>query len=60
MKKLIEKIESQVENPSQGLQEDIFYFVGRLTPYINFDLLVKNDLGQIYYHGETKQCLIIA
>jgi len=43
---LIEKIESQVENPSQGLPEDIFYFVGRLTPYINVDLLVKNDLGQ--------------
>ena len=46
MKKLIEKIESHIENSSKGLPEDIFYFVGRLTPYINVDLLVKNDLGQ--------------
>ena len=46
MKKLIKKIESHIENPSKGLPEDIFYFVGRLTPYINVDLLVKNDLGQ--------------
>ena len=46
LKKLIEKIESNVKNPSKGLPEDIFYLVGRLTPYINVDLLVKNDLGQ--------------
>jgi len=46
LKKLIEKIESHIENSSKGLPEDIFYFVGRLTPYINVDLLVKNDLGQ--------------
>ena len=46
MKKLIEEIESYIENSSKGLPEDIFYFVGRLTPYINVDLLVKNDLGQ--------------
>ena len=46
LKKLIEKIESNIKNPSKGLPEDIFYLVGRLTPYINVDLLVKNDLGQ--------------
>jgi len=46
LKKLIEEIESQVDNPSKCLPKDIFYFVGRLTPYINVDLLVKNKLGQ--------------
>ena len=46
MKKLIEQIESNIENPSKGLPEDIFYLVGRLTPYVCVDLLVKNDLGQ--------------
>mgnify|MGYP001484431629 CR=1 FL=1 len=46
MKKLIEKIELNIKNPSKGLPDDIFYLVGRLTPYINVDLLVKNDLGQ--------------
>ena len=46
MKKLIEKIETYIKNPSKGLPEDIFYLVSRLTPYINVDLLVKNDIGQ--------------
>jgi ADP-ribose pyrophosphatase YjhB (NUDIX family) len=46
LKKLIKEIESQIKNPSKGLPDDIFYFVGRLTPYINVDLLVKNDLGE--------------
>jgi len=46
MKKLIEKIESYVKNPSKGLPEDIFYLAGRLTPYINVDLLVQDDLGR--------------
>jgi len=46
LKKLIEKIELNIKNPSKGLPDDIFYLVGRLTPYINVDLLVKNDLGQ--------------
>ena len=55
LKKLIEKIESNVKNPSKGLPEDIFYLVGRLTPYINVDLLVKNDLGQtlLSWRNET-------
>ena len=46
MKKLIEKIESHVKNPSKGLPEDIFYLAGRLTPFINVDLLVQDDLGR--------------
>ena len=55
MKKLIEEIESNIENPAKGLPEDIFYFVGRLTPFINVDLLVKNDSGQtlLSWRGET-------
>ena len=46
MKKLIEKIESHIENSSKGLPEDIFYLAGRLTPFVNVDLLVKDDLGR--------------
>ena len=46
MKKLIEKIESHVKNPSKGLPEDIFNLAGRLTPFINVDLLVQDDLGR--------------
>ena len=46
LKKLIEKIESHIENPSKGLPEDIFNLAGRLTPFINVDLLVQDDLGR--------------
>lgn len=39
---LIDKLESHIENPLQGLPHDVFRFVTRLTPMINVDLLVKN------------------
>lgn len=39
---LIDTLESQIGNPSQGLPRDVFLFVSRLTPMINVDLLVKN------------------
>ena len=29
-------------NPKKGLPDEIFYFVGRLIPYINVDLLIKS------------------
>lgn len=42
IKKTIESLESTIENPSEGLPEDIFLFVSRITPIINVDLLIKN------------------
>jgi len=41
LKKNIHEIESCVSNPNKGLLDDIFYFIGRMTPYINVDLLIK-------------------
>jgi|TARA_B110000259_G_C13953607_1_gene377798 ADP-ribose pyrophosphatase YjhB (NUDIX family) len=41
IKKFIKYIESSVSNPSKGLSDDIFYFIGRMTPYTNVDLLIK-------------------
>lgn len=39
---LIASLELQIENPSQGLPEEVFLLVSRLTPLVNVDLLVKN------------------
>ncbi|MBU1689248.1 MAG: NUDIX hydrolase [Gammaproteobacteria bacterium] len=39
---LIELLEARIENPSQGLPEELFLFISRLTPMVNVDLLVKN------------------
>jgi ADP-ribose pyrophosphatase YjhB (NUDIX family) len=37
---LIAELERNVTNASEGLPDEIFYFVSRLTPYVNVDLLI--------------------
>jgi len=43
IKKIIDLLESLIKNPQEGLPEDIFLFVSRITPMINVDLLIKNE-----------------
>ena len=45
IKKIIHLLESLIEDPSEGLPEDIFLFISRITPIINVDLLIKNEQG---------------
>ena len=40
LKNLIAELERNVTNASEGLPDEIFYFVSRLTPYVNVDLLI--------------------
>ena len=45
---LIKSLEEYVKNPEIGLPDEIFYLVGRLTPYVNIDLLIKiPNLGSV-------------
>ncbi|QER42859.1 NUDIX hydrolase [Thermodesulfobacterium sp. TA1] len=46
LKELIEKIESFIANPSEGLPEEIFLLISRITPLINVDLLIKNEKNE--------------
>ena len=46
IKKIIDLFESLIKNPSEGLPEEIFLFISRITPMINVDLLIKNDQRQ--------------
>lgn len=39
-------IESAIGDPREGLPEDIFLFVSRITPLINVDLLIQDDGGR--------------
>jgi colanic acid biosynthesis protein WcaH len=39
-------IESSVGNPRDGLPEDVFLLVSRLTPLVNVDLLIKDAEGR--------------
>jgi colanic acid biosynthesis protein WcaH len=44
--KTIDLLESYIDNPQEGLPEQVFLFLSRLTPMINVDLLIKNEQGQ--------------
>jgi colanic acid biosynthesis protein WcaH len=38
----IKAVEDLAKNPQAGLPDPVFYLVGRLTPYINVDLLIQD------------------
>ena len=39
----IQSLEELIGNPVEGLPEDAFLLVSRITPLVNVDLLIKND-----------------
>lgn len=45
MKTLLAALEALVHNPAEGLPEDLFLFISKLTPVVNVDLLIKNRRG---------------
>jgi ADP-ribose pyrophosphatase YjhB (NUDIX family) len=49
MKNLISQLESLTENPRKGLPDDLFYFVGRVTPFVNVDLLLRDNSGKVLF-----------
>jgi ADP-ribose pyrophosphatase YjhB (NUDIX family) len=42
----ISAIESVVQDPIEGLPEELFLFVSRITPLINVDLLIQDEAGR--------------
>ncbi len=46
MQTFIERLESSIDDPSKGLPEEIFLFISRVTPLVNVDLMIKNELNQ--------------
>lgn len=59
IKSSIEQLESFIANPKHGLPQEVFLLISRLTPMVNVDLLIQNDLGETllvwrhdeFYHG---------
>jgi len=43
-KKIIKRVEDLVLDPSEGLPDEVFYFIGRITPFINVDLLIRHPM----------------
>jgi len=47
IKEAISVIESELENPTAGLPQDVFFFMTRITPLVNVDLLIKDNRGRV-------------
>lgn len=43
----LRRVDGYTKNPEDGLPEDVFLFVSRITPLVNVDLLVRDDAGRI-------------
>ena len=46
IKQAISAIDSLIGDPSKGLPEDVFLFASRITPMVNVDLLIRNEMNQ--------------
>tara|TARA_Y100000310_G_scaffold66739_1_gene62085 strand:- start:386 stop:889 length:504 start_codon:yes stop_codon:yes gene_type:complete len=42
----IDVLENKVLNPSEGLPDEIFYYISKTTPLVNVDLLIKDEDGR--------------
>jgi len=42
----IKFLEKQVSNPSEGLSDEVFFYISRVTPLVNVDLLIKDENGR--------------
>lgn len=56
---LLKKVYEEIDDPSQGLPEEVFLFASSITPLVNVDLLIRDDNGRILlswrddkYHGK--------
>jgi colanic acid biosynthesis protein WcaH len=47
IRELVTELDSLFPDSRQGLPIELFYFVSRLTPLVNVDLLIRNDRGEI-------------
>jgi ADP-ribose pyrophosphatase YjhB (NUDIX family) len=42
----IKVLDQHIPNPSMGLPDDVFFYVSRVTPLVNVDLLIKDEDGR--------------
>ena len=40
-------LEERVPKPSEGLPDDLFFYISKTTPLVNVDLLIKDENGRI-------------
>lgn len=47
IRQAIGTLDSAIADPRQGLPEDVFLFISRITPMVNVDLLVKDEKNRV-------------
>ena len=47
LKKLLEKVMTHIDDPANGLPEDVFLFLSAISPLPNVDLLIRDAAGKI-------------
>jgi len=47
LKTVLEQVYNEIDDPTQGLPEEVYLFITRITPMINTDLLIRDDQGRI-------------
>jgi len=40
-------LDKYTANPSEGLPDEVFFYISRTTPLVNVDLLIKDEKGRI-------------
>jgi colanic acid biosynthesis protein WcaH len=43
----IKKVEAYIKNPQKSLPEEVFFFISRITPLVNVDLLIKDKNNRV-------------
>lgn len=51
----IATLEQQVSRPSDGLPDDLFYYVSKITPLVNVDLLIKDENERVLLSWRNDQ-----
>jgi colanic acid biosynthesis protein WcaH len=46
VKDAIAVLDKKVPDPSEGLPDELFYYISRTTPLVNVDLLIKDEKGR--------------
>lgn len=44
--KILDRVYNSIKNPKEGLPEEVFIFISKVTPLINVDLLIKDHNGR--------------
>lgn len=47
IRELVAELDGLFPDSRRGLPNELFYFVSRLTPLVNVDLLIRNERGEI-------------